>query len=211
LGSGYEIVPEPDWDDMQYLPGDVPLWPPPYDFIDAGAYDGDTIYDFIKSGVTFKKLLAFEPDLENFAKLLQRKEYFSRFAEEAYFIPAGLGDSCRGVSFCGQGIVTSKISDSGSSMIPILPLDSGVHGFAPNYIKIDIEGAEKEALCGMRNTVERYCPMLAVSLYHHPQDLFLLPLLVRSWDWQADFYLRCYEAHGFETIMYVVPHQKSGN
>ena len=205
LGAGYEILPEPDWNDITYLPRDVPLWSPPYNFIDAGAYDGDTIDDFIRSGVTFGKLMALEPDLNNFSKLVHRKEYFSRFAEEAYFIPAGLGDSCHSVSFDSQGIATSKISDSGNSTIPIIPLDLSVHGFIPNYIKMDIEGAEKGALCGMRHTVEKYRPMLAICIYHYPQDLFLLPLMVRSWQWQADFYLRMHCAHGLDTVMYVIP------
>jgi len=207
LGAGYEILPEPDWNDVTYLPKDVPLWSPPYNFIDAGAYDGDTIDHFIRSGVTFRKLLALEPDLNNFSKLVQRKEYFSRFSEEAYFIPAGLGESCHRVSFDSQGIATSKISDSGNSTIPIIPLDLSVHGFIPNYIKMDIEGAEKGALCGMRHTVEKYQPMLAICIYHYPQDLFLLPLMVRSWQWQVDLYLRMHCAHGLDTVMYAIPKQ----
>jgi FkbM family methyltransferase len=209
LGAGYEILPEPDWDDITYLPKDVPLFPPPYNFIDAGAYDGDTINDFIRSGVTFQKIIALEPDVSNFSKLVQRREYFSRFAQEVYFIPAGLGESCQSVRFDSQGIATSKITDAGNSTIPIIPLDSSVYGFIPDYIKLDIEGAERGALNGMRHTVEKYRPMLAVCVYHHPQDLFLLPLMVRSWQWQVDLYLRMHSAHGLDTVMYVIP-RKAG-
>jgi len=209
LGAGYEILPEPDWGDVTYLPKDVPLLSPPYNFIDAGAYIGDTIDDFIRCGVTFGKLLAFEPDLNNFSKLVQRKEYFSKFAEEAYYMPVGLGSSCHSAQFDSQSIATSKIADSGNSTIPVIPLDSCVHGFIPNYIKMDIEGAEKEALSGLQHTVEKYQPMLAICVYHYPQDLFMLPLMVHSWKWQVDFYLRMHCAHGLDTVMYVIPKQNN--
>lgn len=205
LGCGHEVLPEPDWDCPQYLPQDVPLLPSPYDFVDVGAFDGDTIEEFIHYGVSFRSILAFEPDLSNYEALVQRIGRLGVVAQQACFLPVGLGESCHSARFESQAIATSRISSEGTGDIPVLALDQSFLGFKPNYIKLDVEGAEENALLGMRRTVERHRPMLAVSVYHHPQDLLLLPLLIASWDLGASLYLRMHRAHCFDTVMYVIP------
>ena len=65
----------------------------------------------------------------------------------------------------------------------------------PDYIKYDVEGAEKQALLGSIATIRRCRPALLVSLYHRTEDLFALPLLVHQICPSYRFYLRrgnCY-------------------
>ena len=75
--------------------------------------------------------------------------------------------------------------------IPALPLDAVLQGQPVDYIKYDVEGSEREALLGSRDTILRDSPTLLVSLYHRSEDLFELPLLIRKQfpDYNA-FYLR---------------------
>lgn len=47
-----------------------------------------------------------------------------------------------------------------------------------DYIKMDIEGAEREALRGAVDTITRFAPRLAVSAYHLPDDPTVLAGLV---------------------------------
>jgi FkbM family methyltransferase len=49
-----------------------------------------------------------------------------------------------------------------------------------DYIKMDIEGAEKRALVGARETLRRFRPRLALSSYHVPDDPQKIPELVRA-------------------------------
>ena len=49
-----------------------------------------------------------------------------------------------------------------------------------DYIKMDIEGAERNALMGARKTLGRFHPRLALSSYHLPDDPDRLPALVRE-------------------------------
>jgi Methyltransferase FkbM domain len=70
------------------------------------------------------------------------------------------------------------------------------------YIKLDVEGAELESLRGARESIRRFRPKLAVSLYHKPNDLFELILYVAS---NFPFY-KChidhYTIHMEETVLY---------
>ena len=51
-----------------------------------------------------------------------------------------------------------------------------------DYIKMDIEGAEKNALTGAKETVARFKPRMAVSLEHLPDDPEAIPALIeRLW------------------------------
>ena len=68
-----------------------------------------------------------------------------------------------------------------------------------------MEGAEEDALYGMRKTIETDRPMLAVSVYHRPADIFGLPLLLSSWNYPADYYLRMHGEHTFDTVFYAIP------
>ena len=71
------------------------------------------------------------------------------------------------------------------------PLDRVLNGAPVDYIKYDVEGAEREALLGSAETIRKYAPTLLVSLYHRNEDLFALPLLVRErFPSYQKFYLR---------------------
>jgi len=49
-----------------------------------------------------------------------------------------------------------------------------------DYIKMDIEGAEQQALLGGRQTIARFHPRLALSSYHRPDDPDRIPAIVRG-------------------------------
>jgi FkbM family methyltransferase len=49
-----------------------------------------------------------------------------------------------------------------------------------DYIKMDIEGAERNALEGARRTLERYHPRMALSAYHRADDPAVIPAAVRA-------------------------------
>ncbi len=59
-----------------------------------------------------------------------------------------------------------------------------------DFIKYDVEGAEREALLGSRAIIERDAPALLVSAYHRSADLFTLPLLVHALEPRYQLYLR---------------------
>src|SRR5262245_1803519 len=73
-----------------------------------------------------------------------------------------------------------------------------------NYIKMDIEGLEAEALAGAHETIARFKPKLAVCLYHKPSDLWMLPADLKRRYPFYDLYLAHHSLHGEETVMYAI-------
>jgi FkbM family methyltransferase len=70
-----------------------------------------------------------------------------------------------------------------SVMVPLTTIDKLVAELALpriDFIKMDIEGAEPNALRGAINSVRRYHPRLAISLEHRPTDPDTIPALTRQ-------------------------------
>ena len=75
----------------------------------------------------------------------------------------------------------------------------------PSFIKIDIEGFERQAIAGMAKTIQEYNPVIALSVYHKPLDLFDLAISILSLNSNYDLYLRHYTESIYETVMFFVP------
>jgi len=195
------IVPDLE---CQYVPIDIPSWKEPYRFVDCGAYDGDTILRFCEIGIPIESLAAFEPDPDSFHKL-------SRFIlEECESIgdvslwPCGLYSATTKMTFSSGMGESTRMSASGHDSVQCVSLDEAIPRFRPTLIKMDIEGAEYDALIGARRIIEKYRPGLAICVYHRPDDLWRIPLLIRRWDLGYEFYLRQHAFNGFDVVMYAI-------
>ncbi|MFZ4987286.1 MAG: FkbM family methyltransferase [Blastocatellia bacterium] len=198
-------LPEPDLVN-QYHPYDLFDWRRPLRFVDCGAYNGDTLADFIGNGITIRSVAAFEPDLANYAKLATFVLENRDVLPEAVLFPCGLYSSSRQLSFqAGQG-AASNISNSGTTVVQCVALDDAIPTFAPDYIKMDIEGAEYAALQGARRLISGHTPLLAISLYHRPEHLWQLPLLVESLaPARYNFHMRLHTRNDFDLVLYAIP------
>ena len=72
-------------------------------------------------------------------------------------------------------------------------------------IKMDIEGAEWDALRGARNVIARDRPVLAICVYHTHNDIWRIPLLIHEILPEHHLFLRAYEGDGFQTVVYAIP------
>ncbi len=156
--------------------------------VDAGAYNGDTAKEMLLKCENVEKIYALEPDKRNFKKL-------SAFAEdESRVIPLNFAawDKQETLIFDGTGNRNSNPFSSNSKKtveIKASTVDSICEGNA-DYIKYDVEGCEKQALNGSRETIKKSSPDLLVSLYHRNEDIFALPLLVNEFDPDYKLYIR---------------------
>lgn len=167
-------------------------------FIDCGAYNGDTVSAFIRySQNKFKKIIAIEPDVNNFKKLKENVK-----AENIDVINAVVADSCGYASFNLTGGRGARISDSsGVFKIKQIDLDS-LSNEHPSFIKMDIEGAEISALKGAQKIIREYKPKLAICVYHRPQDLFEIPLFVKKLNPDYKIKLRKHTNGPLESVLY---------
>lgn len=74
-----------------------------------------------------------------------------------------------------------------------------------SFIKMDIEGADLEALKGCQNTIRRYHPKLAISVYHKPEDIIEIPCYIKELVPEYRLYLRHYGNGDTETVLYALP------
>ena len=145
-------------------------------FIDAGAYNGDTVKEAIAYFPNLSEVIAIEPDPKNYKKLLKYTDTLDGIRVTA--LNAAVWDNDGEGEFLASGNRNSSVSSTASYQhkdtgVDLVSIDSLMA--SPDYIKYDVEGAELEALIGSHNTVLSHRPSMLVSLYHRSCDIFSIP------------------------------------
>lgn len=162
--------------------------------VDLGAYDGDTLVEFLNgTSLQFTKLYAMEPDNKNYRKLKRRLYMIGSALLEAYNV--GAWDEDTTITFnmrAGRSSTASGGTQRAARYqdIKMMKTDTMLHGQPATYIKIDVEGAEENALRGAAETIANFRPKLNVAMYHRNEDMFRLPLLISELNKRYKFYLR---------------------
>ena len=195
------LLADPDREN-HYLPLDLPPTKLPLRMIDGGAFDGDTIESFVARTVQIEALAAFEPDRGNFSELRRCIGRVQSSVRDAILFPCGLSSEIALRGFASGGGAASSLQADGDTHIQVVALDAVLPTFAPNFIKLDIEGVEPEALRGAHECIARFGPRLAVSIYHAPEHLWTLPRLVREIYPDYRLALRYHQFNGFDTVLY---------
>lgn len=71
-----------------------------------------------------------------------------------------------------------------------------------DFIKMDIEGAETEALIGCKETIQHFRPKLAISIYHKKDDIWRIPQMIREMNPDYKFYIKHNSRSSLETILF---------
>lgn len=159
--------------------------------VDLGAYTGDSILDYINTYGAYKKIYAYEITKGIYETC---KENLSEFPD-IIFRRKGIG-SKRGIMYIDSGNhgAGNKLLEDGDDEIEVVSLDEDI-AEQVSVIKMDIEGAEKEAILGAKAHIVNEKPKLLISAYHNPEDLFELPKLIDTLRDDYKFYLR-FNGHG---------------
>ncbi|MFA7436579.1 MAG: FkbM family methyltransferase, partial [Bacilli bacterium] len=119
------------------------------------------------------------------------------------FYEIGLSNKKETLKFDISGS-SSKINENGEIEIKVDRLDD-VLKEKPTFIKMDIEGAESFAIEGAKQTIKKYHPKLAISVYHKKDDFWKIPEQIFSIRNDYYIYLRHYTEGISETIMFFIP------
>jgi len=121
-------------------------------YVDAGCFDGYTIGTFIEfcSG-NYKKIWAMEPDSINMKRVREyvEKNNFLNIT----LVEKGAWSEEDVLLFSNTSNGSSQISDTGAISVPVTSIDEMVGDDVVTFIKMDIEGAELEALKGAAKTI----------------------------------------------------------
>lgn len=175
-------------------------------FVDCGAFDGDSLRGFLRHQPAGPEhYLAVEPDAGNRAALTRYLESLAPgLCRAASQFPVVLGRTSGSVSFQQSGGVGSYVQGPEGSC-PMESLDRLLREVTPTFIKMDIEGAELEALEGARETLRRCRPVLAVALYHQPAHLWEIPLKLRELAPAHSLHIGRHSDDCWEMVCYAVP------
>ncbi len=152
--------------------------------IDLGAYDGDTIREFVQAtNGKYEHITAMEPDPKSYKKLLKNTEHMDNLT--AMNIAAWNKEDT--LIFSAKAGRNSRLSADGAA---IKAVDIDALHIPATFIKMDIEGSEMKALEGLKKTIKSRHPKLYVCAYHRNEDLYALPLKVMEYSSDYKIYFR---------------------
>jgi FkbM family methyltransferase len=148
------------------------------DFIDAGAYIGDTA--LILNQYKPHQIHAFEPCTANLELLKQTLQLNG--VSNVQPVPKALSNTESTLHMFSWDNA-SFLSDEGNQQVQTTTIDvySARNSLKVGLVKMDIEGAESSAIAGAEQTIREQKPTMVISLYHTGRDFFEIPELLRRW------------------------------
>jgi FkbM family methyltransferase len=194
FGLDQYVHPDPP---IQVLPGDV--------VIDGGACWGDTALYFAAQGAA--KVFAFELSQSNIEVMAGNLARNPAIGSAVEVVRAPLAHE-RGLPlYIVDRGAASRVSaePNGGEMLIGTSLDAFVADRGldrVDFIKLDVEGAERAVLAGANETIRRFRPNMALSVYHRADDPFVLFEQLRSLVPDYRFFLKGVSMNYGETVMF---------
>lgn len=178
-------------------------------FVDCGAFTGDTVISFIQQCKNkYHKIYAFEPDVYNYKIAKQR--LLELKLHDFVLVPFGLWDKEATLQFEAKGTAASSISNQPNnkqtsiSSIQVVSLDSFIKNEPVSFIKMDIEGAEINAIKGASNIINMNKPKCAICAYHKKADLYEIAILLKKYNPNYKIYFRQYIGISVDLVCYAI-------
>lgn len=215
--NGFPMTSVFDWwkDEEQYMETAYREFPELFKrgtaIVDAGCYDGyDTIRfsQWCEGG--YSKIYAFEPDEKNYLRCKENIEAanipnvtliqagLSEFPGESSFMTSGPGSHLVEETEIKHNYIQQGLEHP---LVQICALDNVVDTEI-GLIKMDIEGAEFDALHGAKRVIQRDKPQLTICVYHRQGDVLAIMDYIHSLVPEYRFWLRHYGFTEWDTILY---------
>lgn len=198
------------WNQLEYFDGDF------YDLenvnciVDCGAFIGDSFLAFCdeykkRKGMKFEGIAyLLDPDESNQRQIKINCEMYKNHIKQLQ-IGAWFEKSVLSFQSDENMRTAGKIVESGNIQINVDKIDNIVKENKVDFIKMDIEGSELNALRGAANAIRRDHPILAICVYHKRQDLLEIPAYISELYSEYKFYLRAYGGpYTNELVLYAI-------
>ena len=146
---------------------------------DIGAFKGDTAYFFSKKCSNKARIYAFEPDENNYKVLLKIKDKYKLnnvIASNILF-----SNSETEINFLSMDLNRPAVKMK-STTIDKFVEENNIEKI--DYIKMDVEGAERNILEGSIKTIKKFKPSLAIAIYHGEklfiEDFYNIPIFIKN-------------------------------
>jgi FkbM family methyltransferase len=176
--------------------------------LDCGAYDGDTARIMLSNFPALSHITMFEPDADSYSRLNDWTQGIAN--RKLHVVPKAVSNINGFVGFVSEHSVASRIDDSSVSKIESCRIDDMEFEVPPSFIKMDVEGAELDALCGAEKTIVKHRSILAISAYHKASDIYEIPLYVNKIlpDYKLFFRKNYPDYATYDFVMYAIPPER---
>ena len=175
-------------------------------FVDCGAYTGDTAEQVIRRNPAFSRIVAIEADPQNFDRLTKWIGTLDTpVASRISALNVAVGAKRGKLRFQAGGGEGAKLAADGNVVVECIPIDELAPAAGSTFIKMDIEGAELDALAGARRSIQKNRPILSICVYHKQDDLWRIPLFIDTLVEDYRFFLRAHDVDGWQLVCYAVP------
>jgi len=171
-------------------------------FIDVGSFDGTDTIRYLNWRKRQVPIRVFEADKNNYALCVENLAG----QDKTRIYNIALSDKREKRFFDAKGTSSSRFANAGEEVSTDM-LDNICAIDSVGYIKMDIEGAEGEALMGAKKIIKQQSPVLAVSIYHRRSDIWEIPRMIIENSDDYVFFLRHYTVGVTDTVLYAVPRQ----
>jgi FkbM family methyltransferase len=205
LRFDFDALPDPVSEPI-YFPSDIVDVRNDEVYVDCGAFDGDTIVEFLKRcNYQCRGVIAFEPDTISLERLRTTVAHLPDDVQNRIrIVPAATGSQGGPIRFSAAGELGSAVG-AGETEVACVTLDDALANDVPTYLKMDIEASELDALLGASGLIGRHAPVLAVCAYHKQDHLWQIPERIRSLNPDYRIFLRPHIRLVEDLVCYAVP------
>ena len=170
--------------------------------VDAGAYDGDSIWRFISWNDShgYEKIVGCEPDYSNYLLCCEN----CKINKKIQIYNVGVGSKDEDVGFEMTANSGAFFSSNSANRVRVNTIDNLCKGQKVSFIKMDVEGYELSALEGAVETIKKNHPRLAICVYHRKEDLDNVISYLLKVDPTYKFFIRTYSNIYMETVLYAI-------
>lgn len=170
-------------------------------FVDAGGFDGNTSLKAIKNFKGLQKIKFIEPfpDAMNIAKEILSNVNSCKIE----YILSAISSYNGKTFFTTSNGNANHFCSSSDLIVDVNRLDEIINEKV-DYLKLDIEGEELDALIGAENIIKKYKPIIAVCIYHKQEHFWEIPNFLLSIKPSYKIFLNHYTEGICETVMYFV-------
>ncbi|WP_305906544.1 FkbM family methyltransferase [Methylomarinum sp. Ch1-1] len=179
-------------------------------FLDAGAWHGVVSQRFVdETGGSFSRIAAVEADPRNAERLCEWKSKLPEtLAKRIDILQTALAEKNAGQPFAEGFDMASRLQSGAPHIVRTYTLDE--LDIPVTFAKFHLEGGELNALEGGARTLQRYRPIIAVTVYHNSDGLWRIPL----WFWHClPEYRLLFRMHGWcgtGAVLYALPNERVG-
>jgi FkbM family methyltransferase len=170
--------------------------------VDFGGFNGDSALKLHRFLGGPRNVIIYEPDHAHNGEI---QENFKEVKCNLEIRNLAVSDREARGELKDSGLSRAHFEEAREGEVAQVALGSEIFPEGPTVWKFDIEGAELRALSSASTLLERGDVRLAISIYHDPTHLFLIPAIIRQMFPGAQIGFGHYTEGWSESVMYVVP------